>query len=178
VEIVDNEEFWLYKTSRFSGVMEHCCGSPLGRVSGGRREEVVVVTMLKKIVVGIYQANCYLRIRAILITPGHLDHTGGADKLRRITGSPIRVHPSDAAALGFRADAHLSHGKEISVGRFKVKVLHTPCHSPGVSAFTPPAAARQFSKNFMVLTTWIIGLPTINFKRGGHNPAIHPPFRA
>ena len=105
--------------------------------------------MVKKLVVGTYQTNCYLlgcektgegvvidpgdevlrivkmiseaglRIRAILITHGHFDHTGGADELRRITGSPIRVHPSDAGALGFRADAHLSDGEEIAVGRFE-----------------------------------------------------------
>ncbi len=39
------------------------------------------------------------QVRLILITHGHLDHFGGAEALRAITGAPVAVHALDAEAL-------------------------------------------------------------------------------
>ena len=126
--------------------------------------------MLRKLIVGPYQANCYilgckksreglvidpggdvlkiiqeisrhgLRIRYVLFTHGHFDHTGGASEIKRITGAPLLIHPLDASGLGVRADGHLREKQEIQVGTYTLSVIHTPGHSPGGVCFHAPGA--------------------------------------
>ena len=117
--------------------------------------------MLKKLVVGIYQANCYilgcketkegtvidpgdevsrivneitrseLTIKYIFLTHGHPDHVGGANALRRIVKAPVLIHKEDEVGLGFQPDDYLADGQEIQVGNYTLKIIHTPGHSPG-----------------------------------------------
>ncbi|MFH1438456.1 MAG: MBL fold metallo-hydrolase [Pseudomonadota bacterium] len=126
--------------------------------------------MLRKLVVGFIQANCYvlacdetreglvidpgdevsrimkqiekdgLKIRTILITHGHVDHIGGAQGLKEKTGAPVWIHELDAKALPFEPDGLLEDGQELAIGKVKVSVIHTPGHSPGGVSFHAPGA--------------------------------------
>jgi len=126
--------------------------------------------MLRKLVVGPYQTNCYilgckdtsqglvidpgddvlrivkeitragLTIKHILITHGHIDHVGGVPELKRITKAPVLIHRLDAGGLGARPDAFLEEGQIIQVGNYSISVIHTPGHSPGGVCLCAPGA--------------------------------------
>ncbi|RPI78680.1 MAG: MBL fold metallo-hydrolase [Desulfobacteraceae bacterium] len=121
--------------------------------------------MVRKLVVGPYQTNCYiigsketgeglvidpgdevsrivneivrnaLNIRMILITHGHFDHTGGVAELKKITKAPVMINNLDASGLEMPPDGFLTDGQELQVGSYRFRVLHTPGHSPGGVCF-------------------------------------------
>ena len=126
--------------------------------------------MLRKLVVGPYQSNCYilgcketkegvvidpgdevlrivkeisgnaLKILYILITHGHIDHIGGASELKQITKAPLFIHNLDAPGLHFRPDGYLYDGQKLHFGTYSISVIHTPGHSPGGVSFLSPGA--------------------------------------
>ena len=152
--------------------------------------------MLKKLVVGAYQANCYilgcknsregvvidpgdevprilreiarsgLTIRAILITHGHMDHIGGAAELRRVTRAPVMIHALDAAAMNPAPDARLVDGQRIQVGTYSLSVIHTPGHSPGGVCFHAPGAV------FTGDTLFAGSIGRTDFRGGDYNALI------
>ena len=88
---------------------------------------------------------------ALLHTHGHFDHILGTGEVARVTEAPIRIHPADrplydalpdqAALFGFRAEpplppgAPLEDGERIHFGRFALRAIHTPGHTPGSTCF-------------------------------------------
>lgn len=92
-----------------------------------------------------------LVLKAILNTHGHFDHTFNNGLFSTAFGCPIRIHEGDlellrdmqrhAELFGFHADPSpepsrlLRAGEEIPVGEGRLRVLHTPGHSPGGVCF-------------------------------------------
>ena len=83
----------------------------------------------------------------IIDTHGHIDHIAANSYLKKIYRVPLLIHEADASsltnpalnlsALGLGsfssppADRLLRDGDEIEVGALRLKVLHTPGHTPG-----------------------------------------------
>jgi glyoxylase-like metal-dependent hydrolase (beta-lactamase superfamily II) len=88
-----------------------------------------------------------LKLKQIIVTHAHIDHVGGALKLKRLTGAPIFLNESDlpllemmdtqAAWLGVRPpevappDEGLSDGQIVGLEHYPARVLHTPGHTQG-----------------------------------------------
>ena len=71
----------------------------------------------------------------ILITHGHGDHIGVLSELKSSLQVPIAAHASDAGSLPTQPDILLNDGDEVAFGNVKLKVLHTPGHTPGSLCF-------------------------------------------
>ena len=81
-----------------------------------------------------------LRVQAILLTHAHFDHGGDAEQIRKLTGAPVYLHPADRdmpswLTHGLKADRDLAEGQELDFEGLRLKVLHTPGHSPGSVCF-------------------------------------------
>ena len=132
--------------------------------------------IVEKLVVGPFASNCYivgsqsnkagmiidpgdeakqilkrvkdleLDIKFIVLTHGHIDHTGALKEVREVTGAKVAIHGDDAkslknqlVAIAFglsyptppRPDRLLKGGDSIDVGGLHFEVLHTPGHTPG-----------------------------------------------
>jgi hydroxyacylglutathione hydrolase len=95
-----------------------------------------------------------LAVKMIVITHAHIDHIGGAQKLRAHTGAPVYMHEADkmlsdqlpmqAAWLGMETpqdpgiDKPAREGDVIRAGSIEAHILHTPGHTPGsISLYLP-----------------------------------------
>jgi glyoxylase-like metal-dependent hydrolase (beta-lactamase superfamily II) len=132
--------------------------------------------IVEKLVVGLFETNCYivgsesdkkgmvidpggkakqilkkveglgLDIKLVVLTHGHIDHTGALKAVKEATGAEVAVHSDDAKSMGKQPlgivlglfypappppDRLLKEGDSIDVGDLHFEVLHTPGHSRG-----------------------------------------------
>lgn len=88
-----------------------------------------------------------LTLKQIVITHAHIDHVGGAMKLKAATGAPILMNQNDYALLkmldmqatwvGMRppgaveVDEAVSQGRVLKIGEISSSVIRTPGHTEG-----------------------------------------------
>ena len=75
-----------------------------------------------------------LDITYILITHSHYDHIDGVKEINEKTGAIVYVHEEDSSAiekLNIKNIKKIKDDDIIDIGKLKIKVLHTPGHSPG-----------------------------------------------
>jgi len=96
-----------------------------------------------------------LQVKQIVITHAHIDHVGGAMKLRAATGASILLNQNDyallkmldmqAAWIGMRSpgkvevDDTLGQSDTVKAGSLTAEVLHTPGHTEGSICLYFPA---------------------------------------
>src|SRR5437764_1843124 len=95
-----------------------------------------------------------LQVKQIVITHAHIDHVGGAMKLRAATGAPILLNQNDyallkmldeqAAWIGMASpgkveiDQSVEQADTVKAGALVANVIHTPGHTEGsVSLYLP-----------------------------------------
>ena len=132
--------------------------------------------IVRKVIVGPFASNCYivgsesnkegviidpgddaeeilknvkdsgLNIKLIILTHGHIDHTGAVKEVKEATGAEVAIHTDDAKSLQEQLlgrlfglsyppppppDWLLKDGDSIDIGDLHFLVVHTPGHSPG-----------------------------------------------
>lgn len=107
-----------------------------------------------------FLANQQLNAQKILLTHSHWDHIADVRQCKDHYHIPVYIHPLDAPNLEqpgadglpcwlriptVQPDVLLEEGMEVPVGQLKLRVLHTPGHSPGSVCFYEPKEGILFS---------------------------------
>lgn len=75
------------------------------------------------------------RLRAVLLTHHHADHTSGAPALAARFRAPVWAHRETARRLPFAVARELADGDLIDLGERRLRCVFTPGHAPGHLCF-------------------------------------------
>ncbi len=110
-----------------------------------------------------------LTVKLIAVTHAHIDHIGGAGKLRKLTGAPVYMNHSDlalvdrladqAAWLGMEEpqnveiDSELKDGDALDLAGTAFSVLHTPGHTQGSVSLLIPSENKLVAGDTLFLNS-------------------------
>jgi hydroxyacylglutathione hydrolase len=99
-----------------------------------------------------------LKVKQIVVTHAHIDHVGGARKLRAATGAPILLNQNDSALLKMldvqaawigmknpgqvEVDHSIGQSDTLRAGSLTADVIHTPGHTEGSICLYFPAESK------------------------------------
>lgn len=114
---------------------------------------------IKKIIVGKLETNCYLltsgeeaalvdpgaesdkilteiknsnkKLKYIIYTHFHFDHTKAGEEIKEKTGAQILIHEGEKEFIDFKPGRFLKDNEEIKVGNESMKIFHVPGHTEG-----------------------------------------------
>jgi glyoxylase-like metal-dependent hydrolase (beta-lactamase superfamily II) len=72
-----------------------------------------------------------LNVRRIIVTHRHQDHWAGIDPLLAGIDAPVFCHEDDREPYAGYVKGTLADDDEVEVGGLKLRVIHTPGHTPG-----------------------------------------------
>ncbi len=109
----------------------------------------------------------HLRVKAIIVTHAHIDHIGGAQKLKALTGAPVYMNFNDrelydqideqAQWLGVATpaktdiDVNAREGESLKLGQAEFLVLDTPGHTQGSISVWIPAENKLLAGDTLFL---------------------------
>ena len=109
----------------------------------------------------------HLRVKAIIVTHAHIDHIGGAQKLKLLTGAPVYMNSNDqelydhidtqARWLGMETpaktgiDVYAREGDTVQLGAAVFHVLDTPGHTQGSISLWIPAENKLLAGDTLFL---------------------------
>jgi hydroxyacylglutathione hydrolase len=126
-----------------------------------------------------------LIIKGVIITHTHPDHVAGYADLKRLTDLAVSVHEADSDRLPGKPENLLADKQELEVGGIRIRILHTPGHTPGGLCLALDGAlisgdtlfpggpgrtrsAADFKQVVSSITTTLYGLPEPTLVLPGH----------
>ena len=86
----------------------------------------------------LYSSSCRgmglsngVKLKYIINTHYHTDHTLANKKIKKETGTKILIHKKEKEFIDFKADKFLKNKDKIKIGESILQVIHTPGHSQG-----------------------------------------------